>query len=83
MRVKGGSYLCNEYLLWTLLQFWFYYMNVISEPFVEYIKYNFSNYTLFRWHLRICGYFLFPFISFYLYFVENISILLTEHRLYL
>lgn len=47
MRVKGGSYLCNEYLLWTLLQFWFYYMNVISEPFVEYIKYNFSNYTLF------------------------------------
>lgn len=83
MRVKGGSDLCNENLLWTLLQFWFYYMNVISEPFVEYIKYNFSNYTLFRLHLRICGYFLFPFISLNLYFVENISILLTEHKLYL
>lgn len=41
MSVKGGSYLCNEYLHWTLLQFWFYYMDVISEPFVEYIKYNF------------------------------------------
>lgn len=57
MSVKGGSYLCNEYLHWTLLQFWFYYMNVISGPFVEYINYNFSDYSLFLWNLRTCGYF--------------------------
>lgn len=58
MSVKGGSYLCSEYLHRTLLQFWFYYMDVINEPFVDYIKYNFSDHGLFLWYLRTCGYFL-------------------------
>lgn len=56
MTVKGGSELCNEYLCWTLLQYCFYYMVVINDPFVEYIKNRFSRYSSFLWH-GLCDYF--------------------------
>lgn len=57
MTVKGGSELCNEYSCWTLLQYHFYYMAVINDPFVEYIKNWFSRYSSFLWQYGLCEYF--------------------------
>lgn len=56
MTVKGGSKLYDEYLHWTLLQYCFYYMVVINDPFMEHIKKKCPRYSSFLWHLGICGF---------------------------
>lgn len=56
MTTKGGSKLYSEHLHWTLLQYCFYYMVMINDPFIGHVKNRFSRYSSLV-HLGICGYF--------------------------